>query len=59
MKWVIVALVVIVVAIWLARGRRRGEISDPEVKEVDQKRFYVAPPDKNDPPSEDHRGDSL
>lgn len=58
MKWVIVAVVVIVLAVWLARGRRRT-VSDPEVKEVDQKRFYVTPPDDSEPPSEDHQGDKL
>lgn len=59
MKWVIVAVVVIVLAVWLTRGRRRRTVSDPEVKEVDQKRFYVTPPDDSEPPSEDHQGDKL
>ncbi|WP_369602483.1 hypothetical protein AAIA72_05865 [Hahella sp. SMD15-11] len=59
MQWLIAALVVVGIGIWLWKGRQRNPYTDPEVKEVDQKRFYVQPPSDMDPPPDDHEGDKL
>ncbi len=59
LKWLIAVLVIGGFVYWLRAGKRGREIIDPEVKELDQKRFYVTPPSKDDSPPDDHEGTKL
>ncbi|RMF18909.1 MAG: hypothetical protein D6758_03200 [Gammaproteobacteria bacterium] len=59
MQWFIAALVVVGLGIWLWKGRQRNPYQEPDVKEVDQDRYYVQPPSDLDPPHQDHEGDKL
>lgn len=59
LKWVVALCVIAGFVYWLLSGRRGGGIADPEVKELDQKRFYVTPPSKGDSPPDDHERTRL
>lgn len=59
LKWLLVALVVVAFVFWLMRGKKGHDVSDPEAKSLDQKRYYVTPPQKGDTPPEDNQGTSL
>jgi uncharacterized protein YxeA len=45
MKWIILIIIGILVAVWLARGRLRKPASDPEARAVEKHDFYVNPND--------------
>ncbi|WP_372966489.1 hypothetical protein [Marinobacter sp.] len=59
MKWLVLAIIVAIVAIWLYRGKRKNYTAEPEVKTFDEKDFYLtsndntsdneSSPDKNNP----------
>ena len=59
MKWLILAIVLALFAVWLYRGRKMRRVSRAEAKEVEQRRFYAQPPDEKDPPPDDHEGNRL
>lgn len=46
MKWLVLIVIVVVVAVWLARGRKRNAVEDPQMKTVEKQDFYVNPDDK-------------
>ncbi|MAL96976.1 hypothetical protein [Hydrocarboniclastica marina] len=46
MKWLILIVIVVVVAVWLARGRKQNAVEDPNMKTVEKQDFYVNPDDK-------------
>lgn len=46
MKWIIIAIVVVVVGIWLARGRRKNPVENPEMKTVEKQDYYISPEDE-------------
>lgn len=60
-KWILLLLIGAGFVFWLKRGSKGHDISDPEVKEVDQQRYYVNPPDKKlqnpDEQQKDHSND--
>ncbi|MBU6949914.1 MULTISPECIES: hypothetical protein [unclassified Hahella] len=56
MKWVVLLAIVVAVVIWVVNSRKRNPVSDPEVKELDQKRYYVTPPKPGDLEPEDKSG---
>ncbi|MCP5207366.1 MAG: hypothetical protein H7A01_09215 [Hahellaceae bacterium] len=59
MKWVVLAAVVAVIVLWLKKGRQKNAVIDPDVRALDQKRFYVTPGKKDDNPPDDHESTSL
>ncbi len=58
-KWLLIIVVGVVFLLWLKRGKKGHDISDPEVKEIDQQRFYVSPPKKDDELPKDDQGNDL
>lgn len=64
MKWIILVIVVVVVGIWLSRGRKKNDPSDPDAKSVEQKDYYISPeeegkrPHHPDRPEQTDRQDS-
>ena len=59
LKWLLLIVIGGVFFLWLKRGKKGHDISDPEAKEIDQQRFYVAPPKKNDEPPKDDQNNAL
>lgn len=57
MKWIILIIIVIAVAVWLARGRRQRTAADPEAKTVDKTNYYVKPSDEGAKPDRPVEGD--
>jgi len=57
MKWVLLGVVIVIAVMWARINRNRSAFSEPEIKEVEQKRFYVTPPKPEDPPLDDHQND--
>jgi hypothetical protein len=45
MKWIVVIIIGVVVAIWLYKGRRKNGIEDPDVKTYEDKDFYLTSDD--------------
>ena len=58
-KWIILLILIGVVVFWLRKGRQQNPLIDPDVKELDQKRYYVTPTKKGDTPPDDHESTSL
>lgn len=50
MKWVVLAIIVVILAIWLYRGKRKNYIEEPDLKTFDEKEYYLT---SNDNASED------
>ncbi|PIE43958.1 MAG: hypothetical protein CSA50_03125 [Gammaproteobacteria bacterium] len=59
LKWLLGIVVAGGFILWLKRGKSVRDVSAPEVKELDQKRFYVTPPEKDDLPPDDDQGTKL
>ena len=59
MKWVVLAILAIVLLIWLVRGKMQSRLDDPEIKVLDQQRYYVNPPKEGDDPPDDKQSTSL
>ncbi len=59
LKWLLGIVVIGGFILWLKRGKNTVDVSDPEVKELDQKRFYVTPPEQDDLPPDDDQGTRL
>ena len=58
-KWLLLIVIGGAFFLWLKRGKEGHDISDPEAKEIDQQRFYVYPPKKNDELPKDDQGNDL
>ena len=58
-KWLLLIIVVGVFFLWLKRGKEGHDISDPEVKEIDQQRFYVDPSKNKDERPKDDQSNNL
>ncbi len=56
-KWIVVIGVVTALALWVRHSKRKNVYSDPDVKEVDYRRYYVKAPQVGDFPSDDHQND--
>ncbi|UZE95073.1 hypothetical protein [Alkalimarinus alittae] len=59
LKWLLLLVVGAAFVFWLKRGKKGHDITDPEVKEIDQQRYYVNPPDKNTSRPKDNQGNDL
>lgn len=57
LKWLLLIAVIAVAAFWIKRNREKNVFSEPEVKEVEQKRYYVTPPKPEDTPADDNQND--
>ncbi|HKK56673.1 hypothetical protein [Marinobacter sp.] len=57
MKWIVLIIIGVVLAVWLFRGSRKNNIEDPEVKTFEEKDFYLTS-DDNSSDSESSSGDS-
>lgn len=45
MKWIVVIVIGVLLAIWLYRGKRRNPAEDPEIKTYEEKDFYLTSDD--------------
>ncbi len=59
LKWLLLFAVGAAFVFWLKRGKDGHDISDPEVKEIDQQRFYVNPPGENSKEPKDNQSNDL
>ncbi|MTI99699.1 MAG: hypothetical protein FH752_13860 [Marinobacter adhaerens] len=50
MKWIVLAVIVAIIVVWLYRGKRKNYIEDPDVKTFDEKDYYLT---SNDNASDD------
>ena len=57
LKWLLLIGVIMVAAFWVKRNRSKSVFSEPEIKEVEQNRFYIKPPESVDRPADDHQND--
>lgn len=53
MKWIVLIVIVVILAVWLSRGRAIKRVADPEMKTVEKKNFYVQPTDEE--PRDDNK----
>lgn len=58
-KWLLLLVAIGVFVFWLKRGKNGHDVTDPEAKRLDQQRYYVTPPQKDDKPPDDNQGTSL
>ena len=59
LKWLLLIVVGAGFVFWLKRGKKGHDITDPEVKEIDQQRYYVNPSDKESSAPKDNQSNDL
>jgi len=57
LKWLLLIVVVAIAVFWVKRNRSKNVFSEPEIKEIEPKRYYVQPPKSEDKPADDHQND--
>ena len=59
MKWLVLAVIAVLIGIWLLRGLRGRPRENPEAKLVSRQRYYVSPSQHKEVPPDDQQGNKL